>query len=153
MKKIIAEDSGRYKLHLQGWLSRSDDNMLSLSSKEHRGLNWRIQEEISDYFECSKEYVNEDQDDHVGGEIGLLKDVSLAVYATDKECNLDDAVTAFVAMFDGIFFSDIGYKGYSMYSVTGLNCRSFTIGGHDLNQELAQYIGKFVHILVELNVM
>lgn len=132
------------KLHLQGWVCWDDDHNISL--KTDKPYRESIQECVTDFLD-NKEYYD---DGCLGAERSVIPDVSLKIYATDQKCSLDDAMGSVVANLYGEVCSDIGYVGYSEYTITGFYCKEFTIGGHDLTNELAGYIGKYIHFVFEV---
>lgn len=130
------------ELHLQGWVCWDDDHNISL--KTDKPYRESIQECVADFL-GNKDYYN---DGHLGAERSVVPDVSLRVYATGQKCSLDDAMGSVVANLYGEVCSDIGYVGYSEYTITGFYCKEFTIGGHDLTNELTGYIGKYIHFVL-----
>ena len=79
----------------------------------------------------------------------LIPNCNLRIYATNNKSTLDEAQTYLLGVFDGLIESDLYYWGYSEYTVVGFSVDSFTIGGHDLKKELKQYVGKYVHFVLE----
>lgn len=134
------------ELHLYGWLTRDSDEILALK-KDKNERDWyaeSIQDSIWDIADSSWRYDNPG----LGGRRSVINNAQIFVYATDKECDLDEAMTALVSKMDGAIFSDVGLEGYSEYTITGYYCKEFTIGGHDLDRELDKYIGKYIHFVI-----
>lgn len=129
---------------MQGWVCWDDDHKISL--KTDKPYRERIQECVADFL-GNKDYYD---DGCLGAERCVVSDVSLRIYATDQKCSLDEAMGSVVANLYGEVCSDIGYVGYSEYTITGFYCKEFTIGGHDLTNELAGYIGKYIHFVFEV---
>lgn len=143
--------------HLEGFLYHSTNGfMLVLSDKELKDpdvpkIHYKyndIQESIEKHF-GGGDYIC---DDSFWGSRTVVPNVSMRIYATNKKCSLDDAVGALITKLYGELDSDIGYAGYSEYTVTDYFCDKFAIGGHDLQAELSQYVGKYVHIVIETEV-
>lgn len=131
------------ELHLQGWVCHDEDDNISLKPDSHY-YRESIQNSVMNFFNA-KEYY----DERLGAERSVIPNVSLRLYVTDKECSLDEAMGSVVANLYGDIRSDIGYVGYSEYTITGFYCKEFTIGGHDLAKELDSYIGKYMHFVLE----
>ena len=74
----------------------------------------------------------------------------MRVYFTEKECSLYAAQIAFEEyMYGGDLKTKVSLVGYSEWTITGLNLDEFTIGGHDLEKELSNHIGEYIHMIIE----
>lgn len=72
------------------------------------------------------------------------------IYFTDKECTLDEAVESLIMhTFSGEVKTDIALCGYSKYTITGYSVEDFSIGGHNLEYELGNHIGEYIHFILE----
>ena len=89
-------------------------------------------------------------DDGLGGRLDIIPNVAMIIYATDRKCSLDDASASVVSKLYGLLYSDIENVGYSEYTITGYSCNSFKIGGHDLEKEISAYVGKYIHLVLEV---
>lgn len=132
------------ELHLQGWVCYDEDGNISLKT-DSSCYEESIQESVMYFFDVKEGY----DDGHLGAERSIVPNTSLRIYATDKKCSLDEATGSVVANLYGDICSDIGYVGYSEYTITGFYCKEFTIGGHDLAKELDSYRGKYIHFVLE----
>ena len=91
----------------------------------------------SDYKKC------------LGRDINIIDDCSLRLYFTDTECSLEDADVALLSKLEGSYYSDISLVGYSEYTITGYDVKKCQIGGHDLLSIIANYIGKYMILVME----
>ncbi len=88
----------------------------------------------------------------LGGRKSLIENCNIRVYFTEKECSLYAAQIAFdTQMYGGDLKTTVSYVGYSEWTITGLNIDEFTIGGHDLDKELGNHMGEYVHMIIECN--
>lgn len=135
------------ELHLQGWLCHDHDGLIAVKDDKNASAFWAksIQESIGDFFNGTDYY----EDDSLGGRRDFIPNVSMRMYATNRECSFDEAVGTVVANLYGDVYSDIGYEGYSEWTIPGYYCKRFAIGGHNLAEELNSYIGKYIHLVLE----
>lgn len=137
------------ELHLQGWLYYDYDGCIALTDNkdDHAWRAKSIQRSIGDYFNCTEVY------DTTNGTLGGLRDVipnvSMRMYVSNEKSSLDESVEATVLSLFGEVVSDIGYEGYSEWTITGYSCNQFTIGGHNLENEFKTHVGKWVHLIIE----
>ena len=136
------------EMTIQGWLCHDEDGLIAVKNTK-RANRWSadsIQEIIEDFV--SKKVERYD-DDSLGGRRMFIPNVAMRLYVTDKRCTLDEAVGSLISHMYGDLQSDIGYEGYSEWTITGYYCKEFRIGGHDLAKELERYIDKYIHLVVE----
>lgn len=76
--------------------------------------------------------------------------VKLRYYISNNPIDKEKAIEQFLKTFyEGISESDDTYMcGSSWTGVYGKN-DEFTVGGHDINAELAQHIGKYCYLIIE----
>lgn len=137
------------ELHIKGWLCIDYNGMVATSNDKDSTWN-------TDAIIRQVEYFAEDNGmtgkykRGLGGTKSFIDDVSLRIYFTDKECTLDEAVEALVmCTFSGDVKTDISLQGYSEYTITGYNIEDFSIGGHNLEYELSNHIGEYIHFIME----
>lgn len=135
------------ELHLAGWLHRDFEGRLNISY-EHTPKYFYDSDVVAKLIEGFSYNTNEVVNS-LGGCRSYIPNANIRVYATDRECSLDDAVTSLVARLDGLVLTDIRNEGYSEWTITGFYVKEFYIGGHDLDRELEQYIGKYIHLVLE----
>ena len=135
------------ELHLQGWLCHNEDNLISLkaSKNDSKYAAQSIQSDIFDFAKNSDYYSSPG----LGGQRATIPSAAIRIYATNKECSLDEATGALISHLYGCADSDIEYEGYSEYTITGYSNKTFTVGGHNLAVELERYLGKYVHFVLE----
>lgn len=135
------------ELHLQGWLCHDDNGLIALkaSQKDSKYAAHSIQSDIFDFASNSDYYDSPS----LGGQRATIPSASIRIYATNKECSLDEATGTLISHLYGCADSDIGYEGYSEYTITGYYNKTFTVGGHNLAAELERYLGKYVHFVLE----
>ena len=138
------------RLHLNGFVT-SDDGMIALTKEEQKKW-WNgdkpIAESVQD-FAREHGWVR-DYSDGLGGTKTLLYGANIRIYVTDKECSLEEAESCLIETLCGDVMTDIALEGYSEYTITGYCLEDFSIGGHDLEQVLTSYIGKYIHFILEV---
>lgn len=137
------------KLHLNGFVT-TEDGMSALSPtlpKTWWGVECiaRSVEKFAGEHGWVRNYI-----DGLGGTKTILHNANLRIYATDKECSLEEAENCLIRTLYGDMTTDIALEGYSEYTITGYCLEDFSIGGHDLEQELISYMGKYIHFILEV---
>lgn len=90
-------------------------------------------------------------------DIGLGKDIShipdccMSIWYTNEKCTFDEAQEALCNHLDGHMTVEVAYRGYSEWTITGLNLEEFRIGGHNLKRELEDHIGEYCWIRITTN--
>lgn len=139
-------------IHIEGFLVNDDCNELCISGSCY-SLPETIQ--ISIVNETHNFYEKEvDEEENIDISM-LIPKVSLRIFFSSDKCSLDDAM-------DNQILASIGeldilqyWYGYSEYTVEALSIEKFQLisndgGKHDLKQIFNNYIGKYVHILIEI---
>lgn len=144
------------QIHLHGWLYKDSNKMLCVRQKQKP--NALCDKNIIEKIEKSVETEYRHSMELCGYQIHN-KNAIMRVYVTDKECDIDDAMTYIVARLYGeVFvvaklygqvFADIRNAECSEWGITGFDVEEFRIGGHDLNAELDRYIGQYIHFVLE----
>ena len=135
------------ELHLSGWLCRDCDGILALKERKECTIGHSIMDSIWEFAEMSVDY----EDDNLGGRLAVIPNAHIRVYVTNSKCSLAEAMGALAYYLLGIVRIDIGYEGYSEYTITNYYCKDFVIGGHDLDRELESSIGKYIHFILEVD--
>jgi len=136
-------------LHINGWLGINSDSAISVS-EEKNANSWDMEciakkvMNFADTYAYHREYRQ-----GLGGEKAYIEDVNLRIYVTDKECTLEEAECALVDKLEGGVEVDIALEGYSEYTITGYSVEDFSIGNHNLEYELREYLGKYIHFVME----
>lgn len=137
------------ELHIKGWLCTDYDGMVATSDSQEYTHNC---EAIIKQVELFAEYngMTGKYRKGLGGRKSYIEDVSLRIYFTDKECDIDEATEALLMyQFAGEVKTDIALCGYSEYTITGYSVEEFSIGGHNLEYELGSHIGEYVNFVLE----
>lgn len=141
------------KLHLEGYITTDYNEIVALSkikpSKSQKIYKARsIVEGIEDF---AKDHGTlEEHERGLGGREAWINNCNIRVYFTDKECSLENAMLAFdTFIYGGDINTEVEFEGYSEYTITGLELKQFSIGGHDLQKEFLSYYGKYMHLILE----
>ena len=139
-------------IHIEGFLVNDDYNELGIKGRCYslpEMIYFAIVNESHNFYE--KE-VDEEENINISM---LIPKVSLRIFFSSDKCSLDDAM-------DNQILASIGeldilqyWYGYSEYTVEALSIEKFQLisndgGKHDLKQIFNNYIGKYVHILIEI---
>ena len=111
-----------------------------------------------DYIQNSilEHYGHEDfDDDTFWGACTFVPKTTVRIYKTDKKCALDDSdlITKLYGDLDSrIAYTGNGYCEGKNHDASGCYCEKLAVGEHDLQSLLSQYVGKYVHIVIETEV-
>lgn len=102
-------------------------------------------------FEPSK---YDDHDITVENSLFIPK-VFFRAYFSDRECSLLDAINNQILLSIGALDILECWFGYSEWTIEGYDVENFKLisengTGHDLQQIFTNYIGKYVHILIDI---
>jgi len=131
-------------IHLKGFLE--DDSEGIRFKGEYSSIANKISAKVSSN-ENSKHQPDDDY--HTSTSVYLPK-VFLQIYMSDFELTLEQAHEKQILASLGELDIYSEWYGYSEYTIEGFDLVNFTVGGHDLEGVLKNYIGKFVHIVIEL---
>ena len=139
-------------LYINGFLGRDSDDAFCVSDSDdiycHSGGS--IITMIENYARSNGFFGKTNKG--LGGRRSLIENCNMRVYFTEKECSLYAAQVAFdEQMYGGDLKTKVSYVGYSEWTITGLRLDEFTIGGHDLEKELGNHIGEYIHMIIECN--
>lgn len=135
------------ELILQGWLGYDSENNLGISQRQvDKSHSWQyssIAEQIMNYFN----YMYIDQG--LGREITTIENAHLRCWFSDETCTLEEAQMNFDSyLITGNLWTQGHYVGYSEWSITGFHVDDLIIGGHDLEAELKEHIGQYIHFIL-----
>ena len=142
------------KLHLKGYLGTDYDGIIALSDAgDEKYTYWGVAgtsiTESIESFASGNGMVGE-HNKGLGGIKTYIDDCNLRAYFTDKECELEEAMMALdVLMYGGDIKTRVDRVGYSEWTITGLDLVEFSIGGHDLREELKSHCGEYCHLIIE----
>ena len=97
---------------------------------------------IQDYFNYQK------LDRGFGEKLTMIPDCNLTIYYTKDICTYEEAQEALLNALYGNMMVHTKYVGYSEYTITGLDLKTFTIGGHNLAFELESHRGEYCWIKI-----
>lgn len=134
------------ELILQGWLGYDSDSNIGISQKKIEDFNYlysSLAEEIMDYFNYKQ------VDEELGKKITTIKNANLRCWFSDTECTLEEAQMNFESyMATGNLLTQGHYVGYSEWTITGFEVDKLIIGGHDLEKELKDHTGQYIHFIL-----
>lgn len=135
------------ELVLQGWLGYDSIYNLEISQKKPEEFDsWQyssLAEEIMDYFN----YMYDDRG--LGRKITTIENANLRCWFSDNVCTLEEAQMNFESyMVTGNLLTQGHYIGYSEWTIEGFNIDDLIIGGHDLETELKEHIGQYIHFIL-----
>lgn len=139
-------------IHIEGFLANDDYNELHISGSCY-SLPEAIQ--ISIVNETHNFYENETNDEENINISMLIPKVSFRIFFSDIKCSLDEAINNQILASIGALDILQYWYGYSEYTVEALSIEKFQLisndgGKHDLKQIFNNYIGKYVHILIDV---
>lgn len=137
-------------LYINGFLCRDYNGILSVADSDdgYACSGMSIIDAIENYAELNGLFGRTQKG--LGGRQSLIENCNMRVYFTEKECSLYAAQIAFEEhMYGGDLKTKVSLVGYSEWTITGLNLDEFTIGGHDLEKELSNHIGEYIHMIIE----
>lgn len=84
-----------------------------------------------------------------------ISKVAMRFYYSDEKCSLEEAETNFVLSCMGCLDIFQVATGYSEYTITGYSVENFELvsedgGRHNLETIFRSFIGKYVHILIDV---
>ena len=135
------------ELVLQGWLGYDSIYNLGISQKKPEEFDsWQyssLAEESMDYFN----YMYDDRG--LGRKITTIENANLRCWFSDNVCTLEEAQMNFESyMVTGNLLTQGHYIGYSEWTIEGFNIDDLIIGGHDLETELKEHIGQYIHFIL-----
>ena len=135
------------ELILQGWLWLDSDSNIGISQERikenHSDLYSSIATEIMDYFKYTE------VEEGLGKKITTIENANLRCWFSDTECTLEEAQMNFESyMVTGNLITQGNYIGYSEWTITGFEVENLIIGGHDLEKELKDHTGQYIHLIL-----
>lgn len=156
-------------IHINGFLKIEDDgwgwtdNEIEILCSKHsyyRSLAKVIAEHIIEESGTSSLATSElddiDKEFEIGIDVSLnIPKVAMRIYYADEECSLEKAETNFILSSIGCLDIYQVSTGYSEWTILGYDVQNFKLiskdgGGHDLKEIFKTYIGKYVHILIDI---
>lgn len=138
------------QLYIKGWVKFDYNDNVGYVKNMERSYADSIADEVScfaDTHECGFQW---ETDEGLGEYHAIIPNCSLRIYFTKQESILDEAIEALIMHSSGIMETSIALEGYSEYSITGYEVENFTIGGHNLESEISEHIGEYMHFVLEV---
>lgn len=96
-----------------------------------------------DYFKYTE------VEEGLGKKITTIENANLRCWFSDTECTLEEAQMNFESyMVTGNLITQGNYIGYSEWTITGFEVENLIIGGHDLEKELKDHTGQYIHLIL-----
>ena len=141
-------------IHIKGELYDDGDGV-AISGKYGslaENIAKAITENLKEY-ELSKLDTDEDKT-QVEASVFIPK-VSFRAYFSDNECSLEEAENNQILLSIGALDIFQEWYGYSEWTIMGYDVENFKLisedgGEHDLEQIFRNYIGKYVHIVIDI---
>jgi hypothetical protein len=131
-------------IHFEGKIKLNDDDELELEDS-YQLLSKEIANEIK------TDISSKHQEDEYEVDISIYKpNIFFRFYVSDEKCSLEEAVKGHLEELFGALDIYTTWYGYSEYTIEGYSTDNFTIGNHDLNKILKSYVGKYIHILIDV---
>lgn len=142
------------QLVLIGKLERDIDGNVGITQNEEHYTD-TLAEEIGRFIERNNNRLSgvysEEVDEDLGYSICTSQDnIQLRYYTSDNEIkSKEDIQEKYLQKILGSIDIAVENIGYSEYTITGCSTENFTLGGHNLEEEFSNYLGKYVCIIVD----
>lgn len=137
------------EVHIEGWLNLDEDDNLQIKKEQEHWSGDTIAELINEQCEYTSFSTKGDNDDDLGGISLYIPECELRFYTSDTKLPLEKVQEEHLKkLFGAIDVYGENY-GYSEYTILGFNVEKLTIGNHDLNEILRDYLDKYIHIIIK----
>lgn len=149
-------------IHIEGLLKDDMDGVEIILPENNFSVSLaeKISRAITEEIEGSERRPSTAQDHHdewyidVDASMNISK-VAMRFYYSDEKCSLEEAETNFVLSCMGCLDIFQVATGYSEYTITGYSVMNFEMvsedgGRHNLEAIFRSFIGKYVHILIDV---
>lgn len=134
------------RIHVEGFVCK-DDGCISIND-EYDSIANLIAEKISPMISSSSEMENGEEWVHYSVNV---KNVFFRYYISDAKIPLEDIQEKYlVQQLGGAMDILTEDYGYSEWTIMGCTVENFNVAGHDIENELSNYIGKYIHILIDI---
>lgn len=149
-------------IHIEGLLKDDMDNVEIILPEKHYsvGLAEKISRAIEEEIEGSEHAPSTAHDNYdewyIGVDVSMyISKVAMRFYYSNEKCSLEEAETNFVLSCMGCLDIFQIATGYSEYTITGYSVENFELvsedgGSHNLETIFRSFIGKYVHILIDV---
>ena len=142
------------QLVLIGKLEIDYDSNVGIRQAED-GFASTLAEEIGRFIEKDNNRLSRTYDKEVDENLGYSvctsqDNIQLRYYTSDNEIkSKEDIEEKYLQKILGSIDISVENIGYSEYTITGCSTENFTLGGHNLEEEFDNYLGKYVCIIVD----
>lgn len=136
-------------LHIKGYLDYDDGIPVVKEKEDSRSYYGKSIPQMIEDFARYSGFV-EDYETGLGGTKSYIPNVNMSLYVGSRECSLDEMIVELVNTLIGSVSVNVSLEGYSEWTITGYCLEDFSIGGHDLDQELRSYEGKYIHLVLKV---
>lgn len=152
-------------IHIEGFLNLYNDwwteDEIEIKGPEDRYYRSlaevtsnRIREELGKNTYKSSEFNSNLDEGMIDVSMNIPK-VAMRIYYSDDKCSLEEAQSNFILSSMGCLDVCQVATGYSEWTILGYDVKNFRLtsedgGGHDLTEIFKSYIGKYIHILIDV---
>ncbi len=139
------------KLSIEGWVVENDDGIVSVKENK-KDPDWyaeSLPQLIENFAESTDNGRVSNVEDGLGGTKAFIFDANIYIYFTDNKSTFEEAQESLICELYGVVESDIRLCGYSEYTITGYSLEEFSIGGHNLQNEISSHMGEYMHFVLE----
>lgn len=142
------------QLVLIGKLERDWDGNVGIREKGDYYI-YTLSEEIGGFIEQNNSRLSamydKEVDEGLGYSVCTSQDnIQLRFYVSDNEIESKEQIEEkYLKKILGSIDISVENIGYSEYTITGCATENFTLGGHDLEKEFSNYLGKYICIIVD----
>lgn len=141
-------------IHIEGKLYDGGDGVELQDSCG--SLAEKIASELwTNHTECKKSRFDvEDDNDQIEASLFIPR-ISFRAYFSDNQCSLEDAESNQILLSVGALDIFQEWYGYSEWTIMGYDVENFKLvsedgSEHDLEKIFKSYIGKYVHIVIDI---
>lgn len=140
---------------IKGWVSYEEDweeeNIFISESKSKHRYNENLRELINDaFYNLDFDEVSNDDDFSIGIDRRYIeKNVSMQLFASDKEESLESIQEKVILDSMGLLEYQVDWHGYSEYTIMGYEIQEFKLGGHNMFEIIKSYEGKYVYLVID----
>lgn len=137
------------KLYINGWVATDEDGIIAVkNNKDDSSWDADSLPKLIQNFAYENGRVRDVEKD-LGGTKSYIWDANIYIYFTNEKSTFEEAQESLIVKMYGDVETDIRLCGYSEYTITGYELEDFSIGGHDLDAELRDHIGEYIHFVLE----
>lgn len=136
-------------IHLHGFLEEDYDDNVAINDEAVATQVYKAFLELESMRSKHEDVDNESMEEWVHSSISFPQ-VFVQLHLSDKEIELDEAQNNQILSSIGELDIYSEWYGYSEYTILGFNVINFSVGNHDLESILRSHIGKYAHIILNV---